>query len=111
VGVVLNLVLIPTVGIAGAAAATSAAMIVSAVTRLYLTQRLIGIRIDWMWIGKLFAVVAIVFGLTWIAALFVNRYVSLLLALVILSAVMLKYFVSLEDRELMKGILRPSAGV
>jgi O-antigen/teichoic acid export membrane protein len=111
VGVGLNLILIPTVGIAGAAVATSATMTVSALTRLYLTQRLIGIRIDWMWIARLFAVVAIVFALTWIAAVFVNRYLSLLLALVILSSVMLKYFVNLEDRERMKSILRRQTGV
>jgi O-antigen/teichoic acid export membrane protein len=103
--IILNIILIPKFGIIGAALATSTTMTVSSLIHLYFIQRLIGIRIDWIWFVKLFGItVLIAAGAYGIGKIF-NLYACTLLALIILITVMLRYFMTSEDRKQIRKIL------
>ncbi len=99
-GIILYILLIPPFGITGAAVATSTTVGISALVRLYYTQRLIGIKIDWIWIVKLFGFAAILAVITFMLIKIFNLYAlyaCTLLDLVILITVMQRYFISGEE--------------
>ena len=104
-GIILNILLIPPFGITGAAVATSTTMAISALIRLYFTQRLIKIRIDWIWIIKLFGFTVIIATLAYGIGKFFNLYACTVLALIILIMVIQRYFLNGEDRKQIKELL------
>jgi O-antigen/teichoic acid export membrane protein len=64
---VLNFLLIPVIGIVGAATATSASLIVATVVGLYLTVQVLRVKIDYRWYSEmalmiLLAIIAFHFG-------------------------------------------------
>ena len=110
-GIILYILLIPPFGITGAAVAASTTMTISALVKLYFSQRLIRIRIDWIWIVKLFGFAAILAVITLMLAKILNLYACTLLDLVILITVMQRYFINDEDRKQIKKFLHlPTRG-
>lgn len=105
VNVVLNILLIPRLGITGAAIATSTSMVVGVLLHLYFTQRLIGVRIHWGWFAKLFAFTALLAAATYGLGLVVNHYLAICLGIIGLIAVLLTRFITKEDIHLMRRIL------
>lgn len=105
VNILLNLVLIPHLGITGAAIATSTSMVISVLIGLYFMQRLIGIKIHWRWFAKLFTFTALLAGVTYGLGLIVSHYICVPVALIILVAVLLKYFITKRDISLIKEII------
>lgn len=103
--VILNLLLIPRLGITGAAIATSTSMVVGVLLHLYFTQRLIGVRIHWGWFAKLFAFTALLAAATYGLGLVVNHYLAICLGIIGLIAVLLTRFITKEDIHLMRRIL------
>jgi len=104
--IILNLLLIPRLGITGAAIATSTSMIIAVLLHLYFTQRLIRIKIYWSWFAKLFAFTALLVGATYGLGLIVNHYICVPIAVIILIIVLLKYFFTREDLRLLRKIIR-----
>jgi O-antigen/teichoic acid export membrane protein len=104
-GIILNILLIPPFGITGAAVATSTTMTISALAKLCFIQRLIRIRIDWIWIVKLFGFSVIISALAYGIGKIFNLYACTLLALIILITIMLRYFMISEDRKQIRKIL------
>ncbi len=60
--IIVNLILIPIMGIMGAAIATLAAYIVMAVAIYRVSQKAYPIKYDWMRVGKLFLIVLTAYG-------------------------------------------------
>lgn len=105
INIILNLVLIPHLGIVGAAMATSISRASAVMLHLYFVQRLIGIRIHWKWFAKLFTFTALLVSAIYGLGLIVNHYICLLLALIIFIVVLLKNFVTREDLGLIKDLV------
>ena len=103
--IILNLLLIPRLGITGAAMATSTAMIISVLLHLYFIQRLIGARIHWKWFAGLFTFTALVTAATYGFGLIASHYICIPVAFVILMVILLKYFVTREDLALIRKII------
>ena len=103
--IILNIILIPKFNIIGAALATSTTMTISSLIHLYFIQRLIGIRINWIWFAKLFGFTVIIAAGTYGIGKIFNLYACTLLALIILITVMLRYFMISEDRKQIRKIL------
>jgi stage V sporulation protein B len=104
--IILNVLLIPRFGITGAAIASSATVIITIIIHIYFTQRLIKIRIDWLWFAKLFGVTIIIAVGTYFVARFFNLYAAAAAGIIVLILVLLRYFTTVEDRKLIRGILR-----
>jgi len=104
----MNILLIPHFGISGAALATSMIMTLSALIQLYFTQRLIRIRIDWLWFVKLFGSTILIAAGAYGIGQILNLYLCTLLALFILIAVILRFFVTSADRKRIREILHLS---
>jgi O-antigen/teichoic acid export membrane protein len=95
--IILNLLLIPRLGITGAAIATSTAMIIDVLLHLYFIQRLIGVRIHWKWFASLLTFTALLAAATYGSGLIVSHYIGITIAFIILIVILLKYFVTRED--------------
>lgn len=107
--IILNIILIPHFGITGAALATSSSIAASAILQLYFTQRLIGIKIYWLWFARLFGFSIIIAAAAYGVGKFVNPYVCTVLAILILFLGILKFFVDREDRKQIMQIIHFSA--
>lgn len=109
--IVMNLLLIPRFGIAGAAIANSATTVAAVLLSLYITQRLIRIKLPWWWFAKLLSFVTLLAGVTWAAGLIISPYICVPVATGILILVLYKRFISNEDmvalRSAMSDIIRP----
>lgn len=104
--IILNLLLIPRLGIIGAAIATSTSMITVVMLHLYFTQRLIGVRIHWGWFARLFCFAILLAGATYVIGLIVSHYICIPVALIIYVVVLLKYFITREDLTLLTEIIK-----
>lgn len=111
VNIGLNILLIPRFGITGASIATSVTTIIFCLIQLYFVQRLISIRIDWMWFIKLFGITIFIAAGTYGIGRVFNIYAVVSLALLILITIMTRYFTTIEDRKLIKEFLHlPTKG-
>jgi stage V sporulation protein B len=109
--VALNVALIPPFGMNGAAAATSAALILGALVSFYLMQRLIRIAIDWRWFARFLLTGAVVYACAFALALIINPYVCMLLGLAVLAIVTKKFFLAKEDQEAIVSVLSLKRGI
>lgn len=98
----LNILLIPRFGIIGSAVASSSSMAIGALIQLYFIHRLIKIKIDWLWFIKLTSFTVILAGGTYLLGEVTNLYFSTALAIIILTIVIGKYFLSQEDQRQIK---------
>jgi O-antigen/teichoic acid export membrane protein len=102
---VLCVMLIPHLGMNGASAATAASHIAGNLVTLYVVQRLLKIAIDWKWFARFVATSAIVCGGSLALGLVVNRYLCMVLGLAILVPIIVRYFLSEEDRNMIKRMI------
>lgn len=102
---VLNLVLIPAVGIVGAAAATSTSLIVATIAGLYLTVKILNVAIDYLWYARM----AVLILLSALAYLLLGPLYSRMLPILLLIAyalILAIYFLNEDDRSYFLGLLR-----
>jgi O-antigen/teichoic acid export membrane protein len=102
--VALCTVLIPRFGMNGASVAITASHVFGCLINLYLVQRFIGIRIDWRWFARFMTIGALVVAGGLGLGLVVNRYLCVVLGLAILAFISMRYFVTGEDREVIKRL-------
>lgn len=95
--VAMNGFLIPFLGVEGAAIANSATTVVAVLLSLYITQRLIKIKLAWSWFARLSLFSVGLAGATYAAGLVISPYICVSVAIGILVLVLLKYFVPSED--------------
>ncbi len=103
--VALCTVLIPRYEMSGAAAATMVSAALGTLLNVYFVQRFIRITIDWRWFARFVSVSALVFAASLALSLIVNQYLCLALGLAVLTFIIVRYFVTDEDREVIKGLL------
>ncbi len=102
VNILMDIFLIPRMGIDGAAIATTISLILGALISLYLTVKHLSIKVDVGWYLRMLVVVIISIALFKFGMLFVNPY---LLGGIILSGcliIMLKFFLTKEDKDMFK---------
>ena len=104
----LSVLLIPRLGLAGAALASSATLVVYSLVQFYYTQRRVRIRIDWPWFVRLFGVTAFTGTVTYVAAKVFDVYVTTALGTLVLAAIIVRYFLSEDERRVILGILHIS---
>ncbi len=104
--IALNAVLIPRLGIEGAAAATSAALFLGTVLQLYATQRLVGIGIPWLWLFGITAFTFVLGGGCYALARLISPYVCLAAFLLVFAAVFARFFMGKERMESVKQAFR-----
>jgi stage V sporulation protein B len=102
--VVLGIVLIPHFGMNGAAVATAASLTLGALLGLYFVQRFIKIAMDWRWFARFLFISALVFAGSFALELVVNQYLGMVIGLAILVFIILRYFVTDEDREVIRRL-------
>ena len=103
--ILLNVLLIPHLGITGAATATSSAAFLAFLLQLYFTQRLVGIRIQWKWIFGISLFTSLLGGGSYALAHLISPYVCLLIFLVLFGAVFLKFFLGKEQLASIKQLV------
>ena len=104
--ILLNALLIPHLGIAGAATATSIASFLMVLIQLYFTQRLVGIRIQWKWLFRISVFTGLLGGGCYALGHLISPYVCLFVFLVLFGAVFPKFFLGEEHLESVKQLVR-----
>ena len=95
--IMLNIALIPTYGIIGAATATTAAYVLKAVIILYFLRKALSIKLDTSWYTKMAMLIG-TSGILFYGFSFLNHYLSSAIALLFYAAVIIKYLLTKEDR-------------
>ena len=103
--VILNIALIPTYGIIGAATATTAAYVLNVVITIYFLRRALAIKLDAFWYAKIAMLVGtsvtLFYGLG-----FLNHYFSSMIALLFYAIVVIKYLLTKEDLDYFVSIAK-----
>jgi len=95
--IILNIALIPTYGIVGAATATTAAYVLNVVITIYFLRKALSIKLDAFWYIKMAMLIGI--SVTLFHALSsLNYYLSTTIGLLLYSVVVIKYLLTKEDR-------------
>lgn len=108
--VVLNLVLIPVLGITGSATATATAMFLGVLLQVYFTQRLVGIRLEWRWFLGMTLVTAALGGGCYALAWLISPYACLAIFLVVFAAVYVRFFLGKEQLALVRQLVSRGRG-
>jgi len=95
--VMLNIVLIPTYGIVGAAAATTAAYVLTVGITIYFLRKALAIKLDAFWFTKMAMLIGMSATLFYVLG-FLNYYLSTMIALLLYVVVVIKYLLTKEDR-------------
>jgi O-antigen/teichoic acid export membrane protein len=103
--VALCMVLIPRYEMSGAATATMIAAALGTLLNAYFVQRFIKVSIDWRWFARFGLVCALVFAASLALSLVVNEYLCLVVGVAVLVFIIARFFISAEDREVIKGLL------
>ncbi|MBM4444729.1 MAG: hypothetical protein FJ020_05410 [Chloroflexi bacterium] len=103
--VALCMVLIPRYEMSGAATATMIAAAFGTLINAYFVQRFIKVSIDWRWFARFALVCALVFAASLGLSVVVNQYLCLVVGVAALVLIIARYFVSAEDKEVIKGLL------
>jgi len=104
INIILNWILIPQLGIVGAAIATSTTMAFNVLMHLYFTKRLLKIKIHWGWFGSYFLVALVFILATFGFKQVANEYIAVFSCLILLMAVTLRFFITKEDIRLIRQI-------
>lgn len=105
VNVFLNVLLVPRLGITGAAAATSGAAYFGGLLQLYCIQRLVGVRVQWKWLFAVALFTGLLGGGCYALANLVSAYVCLGIFLVLFEAVFFKFFLGKEHMASIKQLI------
>lgn len=104
INIMLNVTLIPYFGIVGAGMATTASLVVGTLLGLFLTIKILKVKIDFKWYVK-------VFGITFLAILIfssneiINNYLFGTMILCFYSSTIIKLLLTNEDRAYFKGLI------
>ncbi len=104
--IVLNSILVPRVGINGAAAATAAAMVAGVLLQAYSTQRLVGVRFQLRWFLGISLVTVALGGGCYALAGLVNPYACLAIFLVAFGLVYGRFFLGPEQLQMVRDLVR-----
>ncbi|MFC1862141.1 flippase [Chloroflexota bacterium] len=104
--IILNLLLIPHLGITGAAIAASISTIIAFLLHLYFIQRLIGVRIYWGWFARVLGFALLLAVANYFLSQIVSVYICVSISLAIFIIVALRYFLSANDLTFFRQILR-----
>ena len=99
--IVLNIVLIPHFGIAGAALATTISLLVRVVV---LMPRILGVRIDIKWFSSVIGAAGIAVGLFLVGIKLTNLYIVGSVILCGYLVLILKVFLTREDRAMLRSL-------
>ncbi|MBU7017899.1 MAG: flippase [Theionarchaea archaeon] len=105
VGIVLNIVLIPVMGIVGAALATTLTLMANSFLQLFFIIRVIKVKIDFTWFGKI-TVVTVLAVMASIYLPVVRTYVTGVIVLCTYVVIILFWLLTREDRAYFMGLLR-----
>jgi len=95
--ILLNIALIPTYGIIGAATATTASYMLNVGIRIYFLKEILAIKLDISWYTKMAMLIGLLAVLFYVLA-FLNCYLSAMIALLLYTIATMKYFLTKEDR-------------
>jgi len=107
VNVLLNILLIPSFGIIGAAVATTISLLMTSALGIFFIIRTLHVKIDFKWYAK-------AFGITFISILVfanlsgVNQYIVGCAILCVYTLLILKFLLTKEDREMLKSLIYES---
>jgi len=96
VSVLLNIVLIPTYGIIGAATATAASYVLTVGVDIYFLRKALKIKLDTLWYMKMAMLIGLSITLFYVLG-FLNHYLSATIALLLYMIVVIKYLLTKED--------------
>ena len=95
--IMLNIALIPTYGIIGAATATTAAYVINVIITIYFLRKALSIKLDTSWYTKMAMLIG-TSGILFYGFSFLNHYLSSVIALLFYAVVVIKYLLTKEDR-------------
>jgi stage V sporulation protein B len=101
----LCVLLIPRFGMNGASAAIAVSHVLGTLINVYFMQRFIKIKIEWRWFVRFLAISAVVYASGVAFGFFVNRYLGAVLGLIILGFITMRYFVTAEDRNMIRRLV------
>jgi len=102
--IVLNILLIPAFGILGAALATAISLILGTIVFLIFIVKTLSVQIDVKWYMQITGLALTVVILFFIGGKFINHYLLGLIILSIYTAMIIKFFITKEDREMFKSL-------
>lgn len=105
VGIALNIVFIPHMGIVGAALATTVTLMMNSFLQLFFVIRIIQVKIDFKWFGKI-TVVTLLAVLASANLSVVDTYLTGLIILCSYVVIILVWLLTKEDRAYFMGLLR-----
>jgi len=94
--ILLNLLLIPTLGLIGAALATTAVYILNATLTVYYLRRSISLSFDTSWYLKMLSVVGVT-AMIYYGLGFLNYYVAAAIAIIFYVVVVIRFLLTSED--------------
>lgn len=98
-------VLIPRFGMNGASASTAATLVFGTLLNVYFGRRFLKISVDWGWLARFLTVSAAVFAGGYGLGLVVSPYICVVAGLAILAFVIVRYFLTAEDREMIRRLV------
>lgn len=104
INIILNVLLIPQFGIAGAAIATMVSLLVNSLVGLYLIIKILKVKIDFEWFIKLFGITLLsILVFKYLA--FINIFIIGFAILFIYVLLILRFFLIKEDRDYFMQLL------
>ena len=107
VNIILNILLIPILGISGAAIATAFSLIIGAFIALALILKLLSIKIDIKWYAQITGITFTLIILFFIGMELINLYILGCSILITYTILILKFFLTKEDRSFFKSLIYP----
>ena len=104
--VVLNILLIPRIGITGAALATISSFIILAVLSIYFIIKLTKIKIDVRWFTSAFTITFLAMAVFYATSEWINEYIIGSIILCIYASIIFLFFFTKEDKEIFKDLIR-----
>ena len=104
-GTILNIALIPTYGIIGAATATTATHVLCIGITIYYIRKAFAIKLDAFWFTKMAMLIGILVTLFYGLG-FLNYYLSAIIALLLYTIIVIKYLLTNEDRTYLVSITK-----
>ncbi len=103
----LNIVLIPRFGIVGAAVATTISLLAGSAIFIALLPRMLGVKISVRWYGRAMGLACVAIVIFWIGTQFINLYIVGGVVLIAYIILILKLFLTKEDKALFKSLAYP----
>ena len=106
INIILNLCLIPILGISGAAIATTTSLMIGALIFLFLTVRITSIKIDIKWYTKILILLFIIILFFYIFKRFLSVYLVGCSAIIIFISLIFKIFLTRDDKNIFISIFK-----